>query len=102
MVAGVPPRGLFIRPHTATLEAVGVVILGLNPGQADEAEKRVLREQDVMEVSPGPEGYSPCDVFACQSNGALTDAEDGGSKKCVILAATLKTWRVDHEPDAER
>jgi hypothetical protein len=42
--AGVPPRGLFIRPPTASLDTVGIVILGLNPGRADEAEKRILRD----------------------------------------------------------
>jgi hypothetical protein len=41
---GIPPRGLFIRPSSARLEEVDVIILGLNPGRADDNEKRLLRD----------------------------------------------------------
>ena len=41
---GIPPRGLFIRPCTAALEDVEVVVLGLNPGRADEQERGRLQE----------------------------------------------------------
>lgn len=43
-VNGVPPRGLFVRPCTARLEQVEVVVLGLNPGRADPPEQSILRK----------------------------------------------------------
>lgn len=41
--SGIPPRGLFLQPATASWNDIALVVLGLNPAPADDEERETIK-----------------------------------------------------------